>query len=118
MSRSHCAGIPAQVADVKRPRSPAMINCLPSSKRGGSSFMGTPCLGMDKRILRQSGNLDHRPDLYRPPAACGNFACDTDGLIQIAGFDEEETAELFARFSERTVGYHPMAVLKTNAGGR
>src|SRR5215204_1512682 len=69
-------------------------------------------------VLRQAGDLHHRPNLDRAPAHPRDASGDLDRLVEICGVDQVVTSELFARLGKRTVGYQPLAVAYADAGRR
>src|SRR5262249_7187449 len=65
---------------------------------------------------RQALQLKNGPDLDSPLLGTGNASCDSDRVVEVRRVDQEEAAELFARFSERAVRHLALTFTDANAG--
>src|ERR1044072_8102475 len=68
-------------------------------------------------LLGQSFDLQHRTNLNRAVLCAGNAFSNTHRFIEIARVDEVVTTEMFASFSEWTIGDQPFAIPHLDAGG-
>src|SRR5262249_37748867 len=82
---------------------------------GGNTVSGQPSNSSDRR---QALQLEDRPHLDGPLPGAGNPPRDVDRLVEVRRVDQEEAAELFARFRERAVRHLPLPLTDANAGRR
>src|SRR5581483_2838061 len=66
---------------------------------------------------RQAADFQYGADLDRAPSPGGDLPGDLDRFIEVLRFNQEEAAQLLARFSKRAVGDQLSAVANANAGG-